>query len=130
MNGEQLCVVCVQLPLPQLPASVSVDEPLGHDAGAQVVPFAYLWQPPAPSHLPFVEQAGAPLSAHVCFGSIVPAATGMHVPVLPATLQAWHEPQLALPQHTLSTQWPVPHWLSAVQAAPCEALATHAPPVQ
>jgi hypothetical protein len=130
MNGAQLCVVCVQLPLPQLPASASVDEPLGQAAGAHDVPFGYFWQPPAPSHLPFVEQAGAPLSAHMCLGSIVPAAIGVHVPGLPATLHAWHDPQLELPQQTLSTQWPVPHWLSAVHAPPWTVFATHAPLVQ
>jgi hypothetical protein len=29
-------------------------------AWEQVVPFVYFWQPPPPSHLPFVPQLGAP----------------------------------------------------------------------
>jgi hypothetical protein len=71
-----------------VPASVSVDELAGQEEGAHVVPAAYFWQLPAPSHFPFVEQAGAPSSAQTCFGSKVPATTGAHVPALPVTLQA------------------------------------------
>jgi hypothetical protein len=88
----------------QVPASFSVAEPAGQAAVAHDVPSAYLWQPPAPSHLPFVPQLGAPLSVQTLFGSAAPAASGAHVPALPATLQAWQDPHAALPQHTPSTQ--------------------------
>jgi hypothetical protein len=60
---------------------------------------------------------------------VTPAATGAHVPALPATLHARHDPQVAVPQQTPSTQWPVPHWRSAVQAAPCAIFVAQLPPV-
>jgi hypothetical protein len=48
----------------------------------------------------------------------LPADTGLHVPTLPARLQASHEPPQAVLQHTPSTQLPLPHSLAAVQVAP------------
>ena len=42
----------------------------------------------------------------------------MHVPALPATLQASHWPVHALSQQYPSTQVPLPHWLPAVHVAP------------
>ena len=42
----------------------------------------------------------------------------LHVPLLPSRSQASHAPSQALLQHTLSTQWPSVHWLSALQASP------------
>jgi hypothetical protein len=39
---------------------VSAPAPAVQIGGAHVVPFAYFWQPPAPSHLPFVPQVEAP----------------------------------------------------------------------
>jgi len=54
--------------------------------------------------------------------------TGLHVPTLPATLQASHCPPQATLQHTPSTHWPVPHWFAALQAAPGPPFGTHAPP--
>jgi hypothetical protein len=120
MYGAQLEVADVSHePLAHMPGFWSVDDMLGHEAGAHVVPFGYFWQPPAPSHLPFVPQFGARLSTQMPLGSTVPGATAKHVPACPLTLQAWQEPQLALPQHTLSTQWSVPgHCLSAVHGSP------------
>jgi hypothetical protein len=88
---------------------LSVVAPVGQVAAAQTVPSTYFWQPPAPSHLPFVPQLEAPLSAHTPFGSVVPAAMGAHAPALLPTLQASQEPHAALPQQTPSTQWPVWH---------------------
>ncbi len=60
----------------------------------------------------------------------LPAATGLHVPTLPATLQALHEPPHAELQHTPSTHWPVPHWFAPEQVAPFAFLGTHAPASQ
>jgi hypothetical protein len=40
------------------------------------------------------------------------------VPGLAATLQAWHEGQLAVPQQTPSTQLPLAHWSAAAQVSP------------
>jgi hypothetical protein len=96
---------------------VSVAPPAGHVALEQAVPSAYFWQPPAPSHLPFVPQLAWPSSAQKADGAAVPAATGAHVP-LPLMLQAWQAGQSDEPQHTPSTQLPLMHWLPAVHARP------------
>jgi len=61
---------------------------------------------------------------------VVPAATGLHVPTLPATLQESQAPVHAVLQHTPSTQLPLPHWLFAVQVTPGVCFATHAPSLQ
>ena len=61
---------------------------------------------------------------------MLPAATGLHVPTLPATLHASQEPEQALLQHTPSTHWPLPHWLADEQVAPFCCLGTHAPALQ
>jgi hypothetical protein len=47
-------------PLLHVPATFSVADPVGQLAAEQDVPFAYFWQPPAPSHLPFVPQLAPP----------------------------------------------------------------------
>jgi hypothetical protein len=94
----------------------------------QLVPSAYFWQPPAPSQRPFVPQVVAPWSVHVPFGSTEPTIMGEHVPRLPGTLQARHEGQLAVLQHTPSTQLPELHCILPVQAAPAAFLGTQVPP--
>jgi hypothetical protein len=60
----------------------------------------------------------------------LPATTGLHVPTLPATLQASQEPPQPVLQHTPSTQLPLPHWLAAEQVAPFVRLGTQAPASQ
>jgi len=42
----------------------------------------------------------------------------VQAPRLPARLQAWHAPQVALPQQTPLTQLPLMHWLAAVHTMP------------
>jgi hypothetical protein len=126
--GAHVVCVTAQPPPLHVPVIFHVDVPAAQLAAAHTVPSAYFWQPPAPSHLPFVPQAEAPPSAHIAFGSVVPAASGAHVPALPETLQAWHEPQAALPQQTPSVQWPVPHSWSAPQVAPGIFFAAQLPP--
>jgi hypothetical protein len=108
----------LQLPPLQAPPFFNVAVPAGQVAAAQLVPSGYFWQPPAPSHLPFVPQLAAPWSVQKLAGAAVPAATGAQAPALPPTLQAWHAGQLADPQHTPSTQLPLMHWLADVQASP------------
>jgi hypothetical protein len=61
---------------------------------------------------------------------VEPAATGLHVPTLPATLQASHAPPQAVLQQTPSTQLPLPHWLSAEQVVPFVFLSAQVPPLQ
>jgi hypothetical protein len=100
-----------------VPGILSVAAPTGQLALAQLVPSAYFWQPPAPSHLPFVPHVAAPWSLQNVAGADVPAATGAHAPV-PETLHAWQAGQLGLPQQTPSTQLPLMHWVPAAQARP------------
>jgi hypothetical protein len=104
-------------PPEQEPASLSVAVPAGQLVLEQPVPSAYFWQPPAPSHLPFVPQVDAPWSVQNVVGAAVPGGSGAHAPV-PDTLHAWQAGQLALPQHTPSTQLPLMHWLPVAQARP------------
>ena len=85
-NGVQSCVVTLQLPPLHAPARLSIAVSL-HVACEQVVPSGYFWQPPPPSHLPFVPHVEAPWSAQKPAGAAVPGATAVHVP-LPARLQA------------------------------------------
>jgi len=57
-NGLHGCEPALHWPPEHWPASLSV-EVLVQLAGEHVVPSAYFWQPPAPSHFPFVPQLGA-----------------------------------------------------------------------
>jgi len=49
------------------------------------------------------------------------------VPSLPATSQAWHCPLQPWSQQKPSTQKPVAHWLTLVQACPAGDFGTHEP---
>lgn len=110
--GAQLTGVCRQLPAPsQAPTGVDVD-PL-HDAVPQVVPAAIGRQAPVPSQVPLKPQGGA--GRQPPCGSIAPTGTGLHVPADPATLHDVHVPQLAVEQHTPSTQLPLSHSAGAAQ---------------
>src|SRR5882672_659542 len=89
-----------------------------HFSAAQMVPTAYFWQPPLPSHRPFVPQAPAPPSAQVTLGSAVPAAVFVHLPSVDARAQLRHAPAQAVSQHTLSTQKFDVHSVLAAQGCP------------
>jgi hypothetical protein len=115
--GAHDCVGFEHAPFEHMPAMTSVADPAAHDAAEHAVPSAYFWQPPPPSHLPFVPQVDAPSSAQNEDGAVVPAATGVHAPV-PERLHAWQGAQLAEPQHTPSTQLPLMHWPPVVQVRP------------
>jgi hypothetical protein len=114
------------MPAPsQLPALVAV--PAVHEDAPQLVPAAADRQAPAPLQVPSNPQGGA--AVQPACGSFVPAATGVQVPAEPATLQAAHVPQLAVPQQTPSTQLPAWHSLPSAQAWPSR-LSPHDPPLQ
>jgi hypothetical protein len=49
-----------QAPPLHVPAIFSVAVPEGQLAAEHDVPFGYFWQPPTPSHLPFVPQLAPP----------------------------------------------------------------------
>src|SRR5215510_5933402 len=91
-------------------------EPLHDAARPHDTVAAASWQPPAPLQAPVFPHGGA--AGHWPAGAALPAGMFAHVPRLPATLQASHVPQLALPQHTPFTQLPLMHWLAAVHARP------------
>ena len=58
--GAHAVVGFEHAPPRHVPAIVSADAPAGHEACEQLVPLAYGWHAPAPSHLPFVPQLAAP----------------------------------------------------------------------
>ncbi len=76
-------------------------------AAPQLVPALVLRQAPAPLQVPSNPQGGA-ATQRWC-GSAAPRATGPQVPALPVRLQTWQLSQLALEQHTPSTQLPLAH---------------------
>ena len=88
---------------------VKVVEPAGHDDPRHVVPCAYSWQVPLPSHLPFVPQLPVPLSGQVAVGSTAPAGTFVQVPVVVGSAHDWHLPSQRELQQTPCEQKPVTH---------------------
>jgi hypothetical protein len=97
-----------------------------HVSGAQRVPTAYFWQPPLPSHRPFVAQAGAPPSVQIARGSVAPTAMFVHLPSVAASAQLRQAPAQSVSQHTLSTQKLDRHSVLAAHGCP-GSLAPHRP---
>jgi hypothetical protein len=64
----------------------------------------YFWQLPAPSHLPFVEQAAAVRSTQTPRGSTFPTGIGVHFPGAEASAQLRQAPVQVPSQQTPSTQ--------------------------
>jgi hypothetical protein len=89
-----------------------------HVSGAQTVPILYFWQPPAPSHFPFVEQAPGVMSSQTPRGSGLPAGIDVHLPGVDASEQLRHAPVHAPSQQTPSTQWVDRHSVPAEQGWP------------
>jgi hypothetical protein len=107
MYGAQLAFVGVeQVPLPEQNAVGVKVVPL-HEAAAQLTLVAACVQAPAPLQLPVLPQV--PLALQRPCGSVTVLATLAQVPALPVTLHAWQVGQLAVPQQTPSTQFPLPH---------------------
>jgi hypothetical protein len=86
LKGAQDCPPApAQVPVPsQRPADVSVASV--QPDWAQIVPAAYSWQDPAPSHWPVCLQLAAPMSWHWLRG-LVPTSAGTQVPSDPAAAQ-------------------------------------------
>jgi hypothetical protein len=84
----------------------------------QTVPAGYIWQPPAPSHRPFVPHDTLPRSLQPLRGSTALAATFRHRPGEPGRLQLRQAPPQALSQQTPSTHWLDSQSLGAVQGTP------------
>jgi hypothetical protein len=96
----------------QLPEPLQVDAlwalPPPHAAAAQMVPFAYTRQRPAPLQVPSEPQLAAPWSLHDPCGSSPPAGTVAQVPCAPGSA---HEKQL--PAHAVVQQTPCSQWVDA-----------------
>lgn len=73
--------------------------------------------------MPVVPQLDAPWSGQSA--SLVPDATDVHVPRLPATLHATHAPVHAVLQQTPSTQPPLAHCDDDVHASPSARSSLH-----
>lgn len=134
-------VVEAQTYCPQVPAAGVAQVPIGppeqNGWAVKVVP-----EQVGPLHITEVlacVQAPAPLQAPVLpqvvvtgqrpCGSARPPLTLAQVPGLAAVLHTWQVGQLALPQHTPSTQLPLLHSWLPPQAAPVPLVATQLPPV-
>jgi hypothetical protein len=89
-----------QLPVPsQVDVPVKVDVPPGQLDPMHWVPGTYSWQPPLPSHLPFVWQEVDPLSGQMPAGSTWVTGTLVQVPSEFGSAHDWQAPaQAALQQ--------------------------------
>src|SRR5215213_3559059 len=80
-----------------------------HEPSRQMVPTAYLAQPPCPLHAPLDPQLSAASTAHTPCRSGLPTGTGVHWPILPGSAQLTHGPLQATLQQTPSAQKPLSH---------------------
>lgn len=133
MQGE-VTIVGQAAPAPGQLAAAIWDVGVGHEAGRQLVPAAYLWQEPAvPPQSPLLPQVATGVAAHTLpsvpeWGSGMPAGTGKQVPgvaplqfvqtLVEAQLRAADSPA----QQTVSRHEFELHWLLVVQGAPAARL--------
>ena len=118
----------MQVPEPlHVEAAVAVPDVESHAAARQTVPGAYIAQRPVPSHVPVVAHVAAGMGAQVASGSAPPAGTGWQLPGFPATAHDVHAAQLADPQQTCSTQWPLMQVVPSAQAPPFGVRFVHEP---
>ncbi len=122
-----------QKPEKQSPPAVQA-EPLGsfgaHVPPEQTVPLLHCESELQPArHAPVPSQKPKPHSAAgSALATMLEQAPFTWEPV--SREQASHVPPHAESQQTPSVQKPEPHWLPAVQAAPCALRATHVPALQ
>lgn len=100
----------------------TASEPFVQIEAPQDVPAARALHAPAPSQPPARHVATA--EGHAASAAL--SGLAKHVPAWLLTLQAWHVPQDGVPQHTLSTQFPLPQSAAALQVDPF-GRTTHAP---
>ncbi len=85
----------------------------------QVVPFAWSWQAPAPSHVPVVPQVEAAVTAHwLATAGGSPTATLLQVPLLAASAHDLQSPVQPLEQQTPCWQKPELHSAAVAQGSP------------
>ncbi len=97
-----VAVVGVQVPVPSHERVFVRVEPVQLCAW-HVVPFAYFWQLPFPSHEPFWPQLAVESAEHSPSGS-APAPKSEQVPTFPVWLHERHVPEHDESQQTPSTQ--------------------------
>jgi len=128
--GAQLVVApATQAPAPlHFDAAVSIEVVASHVAAApHAVPAAMKAHAPLPSQVPSVPQVAAAIVMQVARGSAPPLSTGWQLPALPETAHEEQAGQLASPQQTCSTQWPLMHVVPSVQAPPFLVRFVHEP---
>jgi hypothetical protein len=129
LNGAQATALEVShmpAPLPLHVAAGSNIPVVGSQvAAAQTVLLEATWQAP-PWQRPVIPQVVPEAVQRPC-GSAAPLPTAAQVPTL-LTLHAWQVPQLALVQHTPSTQLPELQSCAAVQATPAAFFIWQSPP--
>jgi hypothetical protein len=118
--GKQLLADGVtQVPLPSHDEmGVKVVVALGQVEPAQLVPFAYFWQPALPSHLPLVPQVVFPWSVQTALGSTTPAATLVQVPSVLGRPHDRQAPAHDVEQQKPCSQLPLRHSAAPEHAAP------------
>ena len=127
-GAQAVCVPGVQVPAPlHIEAAVAVADAGSQEAGRQVVPGAYIAHRPVPSHVPVVAHVEAAMGGQVARGSAPPAGTSWQLPGLPETAHDQHGMQLADPQQTCSTQWPLMQVVPSVHAPPFGVRFVHEP---
>jgi hypothetical protein len=119
-NGPQSVAGAeMQLPAPSHVApGMYVEPPAGQLGAWQVVPRAYSWQAPAPSHRPSAPQLATEVLEQMLLGSGVPVGTAVHVPRLLGSAHDTHGPAHAVAQQTPCAQVPDAHSVPAEQYAP------------
>jgi hypothetical protein len=117
-----------QVPVPvQNAAGVKAEVVVLQAAAPHETVLAACVQAPAPLQAPVFPQV--PLAAQRVCGSAVPLPTLAQVPAVAVRLQAWQVGQLAVPQQTPSTQFPLVHSCPVPQVAPDPFLAAQLPAV-
>src|SRR5690242_4690117 len=116
VNGTQMTVEPgLHLPAPSHAYEPTTASP-SHVPGLHIVVTGYFWQPPSPSHRPFVPQVDSDIlvQADESRGGS-PAERGTHVPSAAVDPQVLQPSVQAVLQQTPSTQWLLPHWASHAQ---------------
>jgi hypothetical protein len=110
--------------------SVSLAQCVRHTAAAQANGVHDDCAPAAQTPLPSQADGAAMfcLPLHIAGPQTTPAATGAQLPAEPATAHEKQTAQLAAPQQTPSTQWPLRHCGSIEQAVPFVFRFVQAPP--
>ena len=121
----------MHIPAPSHFASVESEvDPTGQLPGMHTVPAGCSAQAPLPSQVPSVPQVEAAMARHSAFGSAPPSGMAVQAPSASLTAHEVQMGQLALPQQTPSTQWPLTHCEPSSQILPLPRRSVHDVPWQ